>query len=845
MSALVNDVRLAARRLRQRPGFSVVCVLTLALGLGANTAIFTLVDAVMLQKLPVPRPHELYRLGDNDNCCVNSGLQTRYSLFSSPAYEHLRDRVPELSPLAAFQATVQPIGIRRGGQAVAESLPGQYVSANYFAMFGVQPAVGRLLEPADDRPGAEPVFVMSHRAWTDRFGRDSAVVGAPFDVAGKSMILAGVAAEEFFGDTIRPDPAAVWLPLGQEPYLRGAGALTARPDQDWLYAIGRLAPGSTPAAAEARASTELRQWLAAQTFLGEQDRAAVSRQSIVIRPAAGGVSILRYTYAEPLTILFVMSGLVLLIASANLANLLLARSDRGQVAIQAALGASTRRLIRQSVTEALLLSAAGCALGVLIASLATGAMLALAFPGARVLPMEVGPSASVVAFALALAAVTAVLFSAAPAWAMARADPMDALRGVGRAGEPRAFIPRRSLVIVQVALSVVLLSGAGLLTRSLGRLEGQPLGFESAGRIVVRIRPSVPADDRDRLSAFYDRIVARLRGIPGVVDVSYSLYSPMEGNNWSSGISIAGQSADRAGGARSSSWNRVGPRYFETMGTRVVRGRTIEARDTAGAPRVAVVNEAFVRRFFPDQDPLGARLGIGGPNHAADFEIVGVTEDVKYTAAEQPTRPMIFFPALQVADYEDATARNVQLRSTLMGAVELQVAGVAGAASLEPAIRRALADVDPNLPVVRVLSMADQVALNLRVNRLMARLTAAYGLLALALASLGLYGVTAHGVARRTREIGIRMALGADRSRVVGDVLRGAILQTGAGLVIGVPAALAASGTVATLLYGVEPHDPVIFGTAALALVVSATLAALLPARRAAAVDPSQALRGE
>jgi predicted permease len=838
MGQFDSDLRLALRRLGQAPGFTAVAVLTLTLGLGANTAIFTLVHAAMLQSLPVARPGELVRLGDDDNCCVNSGLQTSYSLFSHAAYVHLRDHTPELAPLAAFQAMAPQVGIRRVGDAVTESVPGEFVSANYFEMFGVRPAAGRLLEAKDDRPGAEPVFVMSYSTWAGRFGGDRSLVGTAFLIAGKPMTLAGVAAQGFFGDTIRPLPAAVWLPLGQEPYLRGAASLLARPDQDWLYLIGRMAPGARRPGIAAHATTELQGWLAAQSFLTAEDRKQIGRQHIDVVTARSGVQALRYVFAQPLAVLFVMSGLVLLVASANLANLLVSRTDRQRIAIQAALGCSPGRLVRQSLTEGLLLAGAGAGLGLLVASFAARAIVVLALPDARSLPLNTGVGAGVLAFAFALAVVTGALFSALPAWAMARANPGDSLSHAGRTGGHRSFVPRRSLVVVQVALSLGLLVGAGLLTLSLRRLQLQPLGFETAGRVVAQIRPAAPTSDPDRLAAYYAGMLSRLRQIPGVVSASYSLYSPMEGNNWSSGISIQGRAAEPR---TFSSWNRIGPQYFETLGTRVVRGRSIEERDTAGAPHVAVVNEAFVRRFFPAADPLGAHVGIGGPSHAGDFEIVGVTQDVKYTDADRPTRPMLFLPTLQVVSYQDATERSVQLRSTAMGAVELRAAP--GISSLEQPLRRALASVDPDLAVVQVLPMASQVSENFRVNRLMARLTGAYALLALAVAAIGLYGVTAYAVARRTREIGVRMALGADRPRIVREVLRGALAQTGLGLLVGVPATLVATHALAALLYGVDPREPTVFGLATLALVSSASLAAFVPARRAASVDPARALR--
>jgi predicted permease len=848
MLSVRDDLRLAVRRLQQRPGFTTVAILTLALGLGANTAIFTLIRASMFQTLPVDKPHELVRLGDDANCCVNSGIQTRYSLFSVAAYQHLRDGIPALSSLTAFQANIRAIGLRRAGRDVTDSLPSAFVASNYFATLGVQPATGRLLTADDDKPGAEPVFMISHRAWVDRFARDESVVGSAFLVGDRTMTLVGVTAAGFYGETVRPDPAAIWLPLGQEPEIRRAAALSRRPEQDWLYAIGRLAPGATLDQVQAQATSEMRRWLAAQTFLDQNDRRTASETAINVVPAPSGVTLLRFTYARPLTILFVMSGIVLLIASANLANLLLARSDRGQAAIQTALGAPSGRLVRQSLTEGMLLATSGGIVGMAIAWFATRSIVRIAFPGTDYLPMNLAPDLTILGFTLALAAVTTALFSAAPAWAMARTQPMDALRS-GRSGEQRSFVPRRSLVVLQVALSLILLAGAGLLTESLRRLQDQPLGFETENRVVARIQMPAISGDPARLAALYDAMVMRLRQISGVRNATYSLYSPMQGDNWSSGISIEGLPSDPQRN-NSSSWNRIGPAYFETTGTRVVRGRAIDERDTPGAEKVAVVNQAFVRRFFPESDPLGRRLGIGGPDRANDYQIIGVTEDVKYTGAQAPTRPMIFIPTMQIVDLGPDADTTSQSRSTLAGAITLHVAP--GTATLEPQIKRAMSEVDRGISVLRVQTMADQVSANFRVSRLMASLTASYGLLALALASLGLYGVTAYGVAKRTREIGIRMALGADRSRVVRDVLRGAVTQTALGLLFGLPAALlavpsalAATGTGGNVLYGIEARDPVVLTVAVLVLIGSAIVAAVIPARRAASIDPTRALRSD
>jgi predicted permease len=603
--------------------------------------------------------------------------------------------------------------------------------------------------------------------------------------------------------------------------------------------IGRLRPGISPDLVSARASTALRDWLGAQPFLTEQNREALPRQHINVVPAGGGVPIMQAQFGQTLNVLFATSALVLLIAAANLANLLLARADRGQAAIRAALGASTSRLMRHSLTEGVLLALLGGVAALAVGAGATRALLALAFPGASYVPVDASPSLAVLLFAVALAVLTGALFSAGPAWMMSRTPPLEALSGVGRSGHQRAFVPRRSLVVVQVALSFVLIAGAALLALSLGLLQRQPLGFDPEDRVVVRIDPPAIAGQVAAIERLYTDLRAGLLQVPGVADVTYALYSPMEGNNWSSGISVAGRPADAQPGG--SSWNRVGPRYFETTGTRLLRGRLLQDGDRPGARRVVVVNDAFRRTFFGDGEALGRQLGLGGPDHARDFEIVGVVDDVKYAAPTQPTRPMIFFPAFQSADYADGASRSTVARSMLMRTIVVRTAP--GAGSLEGQIRRAIADVSPTLNVMRVLTMDEQVSGNFRIQRLMAGLASTYGLLALALASVGLYGVTAYGVRQRTREIGLRIALGADRSRIMRTVIGGPVVQTLIGLAIGVPLAVLATQAVATQLYGIGAHDVRVFAGAVVVLIASAILAAAVPARRAASIAPTQALR--
>ena len=841
MSVLRDDIRVAFRRFRHQPGFTLVAVMTLALGFGANTAIFGLVEALLLRSLPVERPEELYRIGDTNACCVNSGLMGSFSLFSTPLFEQLRDSAPEFSKLTAFQAGTLAVGLRRSGSAIPESLGSKFVTANYFDVFGVSAAAGRLLQPADDRPGAPPVAVLSYRAWM-RFGLDPSIVGGSFAINGSPVTIVGVAAAEFFGETIQADPPGLWIPMGQEPVLRAAGSLTDKADQHWLYAIGRLRPGARPEQLGSRLTTALQQWLSTQTFLTEDDRQRIPRQRIIVAPAGGGVPLMQAQFSRSLQFLFATSAVLLLIASANLANLLLARADRGQAAIRAALGASSARLARQSLTEGVLLALVGGILGILVASMGMQGLIALAFPGAAYVPVATAPSASVLLFAALLAIITGMLFTGAPAWAMARTPPLAALAGIGRGGQGKSFVPRRSLVIAQVALSFVMLTSAGLLASSLGHLEGQRLGFDPAGRYVARIDVPPQGATPETLSLLFARLRERVAGITGVQNVSYALSSPMDGNNWSSGISIGGRAPDQDQ-SQGASWNRVGPKYFETVGTRVLRGRAFNEGDAPGARRVAVINDVFARKFFAAADPIGQTVGIGGAGHSGDFAIVGVVDDVKHTTPNQAVRAMLYLPAFQAGDYDDASSRNVQGRSMLLRAVVVHASP--GTRDLDRSLREAIAAINPDINVTRVRPLEEQVSSNFRIERLMARLTSVYGALALVLASLGLYGVTSYAVSQRTREIGVRMALGADSARIIRTVVGGPLLETFVGLLIGIPLASLVGRAINTQLYGISSQDPLVIATAVSVLVVTALVAAAIPARRAASLDPATTLRGQ
>ena len=836
----MQDLRYGLRRLRQSPGFAIVAVLTLALGIGANTAIFTLVDAVMLKSLPVKNHKELYRLGGGDNCCVIGGFQDNWDIYSYPLYRQFRDHTPEFSEMAAFQAGLQELSARRSGtNGPAEAFGGEFISGNYFPMFGIGAFAGRTITPADDRPGAAPVAMMSYRAWQQHFGMDPTVVGAAFTINQTPYTIVGIAPPGFFGDRVRPDPPDFWLPLASEPLFNTQNGLLNRAGFHWLYIIGRVKPGANPSGIQPKVTAQLQQWLNVQPDVSRQDRAKIGKQRILVTQAGGGVAAMATETSAGLRLLMTISGLVLLIACANIANLLLARgaATRSETAIRVALGAPRSRLLRQTLTESVLLAVLGGVGGLAVAFAGTRMVLLVFFRGSRYVPIDAAPSLTVLGFAFLLSLATGVVFGLAPAWLMARSDPAEALRGAGRSTRDRSSLAQRSLVVLQVALSAVLLIGAGLLTQTLRNLENQRFGFEPEGRMVVRVNPALAGYKLEKLHGLYEQLAERLPQIPGVISASYSLYSPMRGDNWSFGVHVEGRPPDEETGA---SFDRIGPRYFETLGTRLLRGRTIGAEDTPTSQQVAVVNQAFVRKFFARQDPIGKHLGMGDPSHSGDIEIVGVVEDTKYQDAREAAYPTFFMPFLQMSK---DPKMSFMAGSHYMGDIELRVAG--NPDNLNAVVRRTLAAIDPNLTILDLMSMPEQVARNFNQDRLIARLTELFGALALILACVGLYGVTAYAVARCTGEIGIRMALGADRPRILGLVLRGALWQVGVGLAIGIPAALAGGRLLANQLYGVKSHDPAILALAAAVLTACALVAGFVPAERAASIDPMRALRVE
>ncbi len=842
------NIRYAIRQLRKSPGFALTVIVTIALGIGANTAIFTLVHEVMLKSLPVVDPSTLYRIGDKDDCCIEGSYLNEegdWDLFSYDLYLHFRDNTPEFEQLAAMEAGNGGHTVRRGSEP-AKFLSTEYVSGNYFSTFGVGAYAGRVLSPQDDTAGAAPVVVMSYEAWQSEYGGDPLLVGSTLYVEGVPVTVAGIAPSEFFGDRIKSRPPALWIPLALEPQVDRGRSVLNIPSSSWLYAVGRLKPGVSLGPLQEKLSNSLRVWMATQEEYAQNGRSVlIPRQHVVIAPAGGGIQILQQRTSKGIYLLMTLSGLLLLIACANVANLLLARgaTRKAETSIRMALGAARSRLIRQMLTESVLLAFVGGLVGLAVAYGGAKIIVSLAFPDAPHIPIETNPSLPVFIFAFLLSLVTGIVFGIVPAWITSHSDPAEALRGVNRSTRDRSSLPQKSLIVVQAALSLLLLVGAGLLTKSLNNLQHQDFGIQTANRYVVHIDPAGAGYTPGKLPALYQALEQRFGALPGVQSVGLALYSALEGNNWGESVHVEGRPEPGPNEHTGASWDRVSPQFFETVGQPIIRGRGFTDGDTATSQLVAVVNQSFVKKWFPNEDPIGRHFGIFSHKYAGAFEIVGVVADAKYSDPHSKIRPMYFRPLNQRLNVTEPDEIMAEGSSLFINSVTLRFKHPPE--NVDSVIRRTLADVDPNLTVIRLDSLDDQIGHLLGQERLIARLTMLFGLLALVLASVGLYGITSYAVARRTGEIGLRMALGADRGRIVQLVLRGAFLQVGIGLVIGIAFALLGARLVADQLFEVRPYDPLSIAIAVAVLSLATAIAGVIPAIRAASIEPVDALRTE
>ena len=827
----VQDVSYGVRGMLRSPGTTLVALLSLALGIGANTAIFSLTDAVILKSLPVKDPAGLVLFGDGLDQGISDGFPNPW-LYSYPFYREMQKRNRVFSDVAAaFSMTDRVHGFVEG-RSDAEAMNIQLVSGTYFPMLGVQAEMGRMLSEEDDRTkGGHAVAVASYSWWTRSLARDPSVVGKKLTIGSTVFSVVGVVQPEFFGTKVGEAPD-IWIPLSMQKEIPPGWDGYGDKMFESLHLMARLKPGVTMAEASANANLLFQQIL--RGFSGapltQENLQKLDKAHVELNSMATGFSRLRQQFSEPLKILMAVVGLVLLIACANIANLLLARSTARarELAVRQALGAARPKLIRQLLTESLVLALAGGALGVAFASGASRLLLRLVSDGRDTLQLHVSVDARLLLFTLGVTLATAVLFGTIPAFRATRLSLIDSLKdGRGQSDAPAKGRLATALVVSQVALSVVLLVGAGLFVRSLVNLTNVDTGFSRENVIRLHVDASSVGYKEDaRLAGMYRRIEERVDALPAVRASSFSIFTFNEGT-WNNRVWVQGYLSGHS--EINVHHNAVGTGYFAAMGIPLLAGRTFGPQDTATSPKVGVIGETMARTLFPSGSPIGLRYGRGGAGNAGDTEVIGVVKDVKYNSLDENPKPGDYLPYTQNVRY--------------LKDFEVRYAG--DSAVMISAIRQAIREVDRTLPISDVMTLDEQVAQSVSNQRLLAQLSTFFGLLAIFLSCVGIYGLMSYIVTRRTNEIGIHMALGADRGRVVRMVVSGAMLQIGIGLLIGIPIALAGGRALAHRLFGVESYDPIVLSAAVGTLAVSALVAGLVPAMRAASIDPMEALRSE
>jgi len=821
--------------LLKRPAVTFVAVLSLALGIGANTAIFSLIDTIMLRSLPVHEPERLVLFGNGEDAGVTNGFpRGKTDLFSFPFYRQVRERQQEFEGVGALLSipwTVHGTVNVNGSTSDIQKLNVQPVSGTYFPVLGVNASLGRMLTDADDQVvGNHPVAVVSNAWWESRLGARSDAVGQTITIDQTVYSIVGVAPKEFFGTTVGQAPD-VWIPLAMQKKLPPA-YWDGREDNGFqsLYLIGRLKSGVSPEQAQAAVNLVFKQWMsqAADNPPNARQVEGLKNASVELTSVRRGLSDLRTQFSLSLKILMAVVGLVLLIACANVANILLANgaARRKEFAVRLAVGARRMRLVRQLLTESLLVAGVGGMAGVVIAWWGSRTLVLLASDGPDALAIDVAPNGRILLFTIIASLLSAPVFGVAPAIRAAHVEPNNSLK-TGRSGSANVFQSPlgKLLVISQVALSLLLLIGAGLFVRTLMNLQNIPSGYNVENSIRFQMDPSAAGykEDDPKLPAMLHDIEDNVKRIPGVEAAAFSFFVFHQGQ-WSS---LAKVSDDLPEEQRTVRNNVVGIDFFRAVGIPLVSGRDFSPSDTAESPKVAIISETMAQRVFPNKSPLGQRFGLGKSNE--EMEVVGVVKDAKYGSLTEESRSMAYYPYSQ----RPQSLPNFVVRTSRPPE---QVIG---------SIRETVKRVNRNVPIDEVETLSDHIGRSLVQQRLIARLASFFGVLALLLACIGLYGLMSYAVARRTNEIGIRVALGAGKANVLWLILREALTLVVIGLAVGLVASLFTTKTATTLLFGLKPNDPLTIAVASSLLLLVALVAGYLPARRAAKVDPMTALREE
>ena len=820
MEILIKDIRYGFRMLFKTPGLTAAAIVSLALGIGANTAIFSLIDTVLLKSLPVAQPEQLYFI-QNVGPRRPSGGAPPY-----PCFERLRDQNQSFNGLAAF--TSLDLRVRIDGE--REEVNGQFVSGNYFALLGINPLLGRVLSPMDDsvpEKGGPDGYaaVISHNYWTRRFGRNPAVVGKIVQIGNDAVTIVGVTPAEFYGLTPGTD-VDISLPI----MFQGASQLADK-NTWWFKAVGRLKPGASVEHAQAELDTIFQPFMNETTVSAEARRDNFAR--IELAPAGQGLDTLRQQFSRPLQTLMVIVALVLLIACVNVANLLLARAvgRRKEFAVRLALGAGRLRLLRQVLTESLLLVSLGGVLGLLFAVWGASFLTSFFAGGSDRLSINWSLDYRVMSFTAGVSLLTGLFFGLAPALQAMRTDATPALKDSAGTSTLSRSRFGKTLVAAQVALSLLLLVGAGLFLRTLHNLKNVDAGFRRDGVVTMRLNPAVTVNQGAQLVNLWSEIVTRVQRLPAVRSASLSTLTPLDGNDRGVRVDVAGftPGSEQDKDVR---LNQVSPEFFQTFGIGLLQGRAFADTDNESAPKVAILNETAARFYFSGRNPVGGLLSFKRRSKPpVQYQVVGVVRDSRYLNLRESDTRLVYLARLQALDQ--------------LGRLTLAVRGEGPPVNLVNAVRNELRATGADILLTDIVTLNEQIDQSLLQERLVATLSLFFGLVALLLAGTGLYGVMAYNVARRRREIGIRMALGAQRGNVIGMVLKEVALVVFIGVAIGLGVSLATTRFISSLLFGLAPNDPVTVIFAAIVLMGAAALAGYLPARRATKVDPLEALRYE
>jgi len=839
MDGIIQYSRYALRQLRKNPGFTIVAIVSLALGIGANTAIFTLINSLMLKSLPVREPRQLVSFGEATGGGEVDGIGPgALDIFPYDFYKQIEQQHDPFQQVCASGSFPITVSVRSNSESAATQALTQLVSGTFFSALGVEPVLGRPILPEDaDAPGRSPVAVVSYRYWERMLDADQSAIGKAITINRTAFTVIGVAPPAFFGVELNEESPDMWVPLTMQQEVALQPSLLSPHGLFWVHMMGRLKTGTADSQAESWTTQQLQQFMVARegTQISNKRRAEIRQIYVPMLPGGHGVSRLRQQFSQPLYILIGVVVLVLGIACANLANFLLAKAAarQGEISTRLAIGASRWRVVRQILTEALLISLFGGVAALGAAFLGTRMLVDFVVHGAKNPVLNASPDLHVLAFTLGISLLTGALFGIAPAWRASRTRVATALNSIRTAGGSASSSRRlpNALIATQVALSLMLLVGAGLFLRTLQNLRNQDFGFNRRNLLLIDFNAKLAGYKSDQLSDLYQRILSRVSVLPGVRSASLSGTQPISAGSWTSPIFV--QAYSPAPNEDISTFiNRVSSSYVGTVGIPVLEGRSVGLQDTPTSMKVVVVNQTLAKHFFPRGDAIGHQFTIADPGVPGVWQIVGVVKDAKYGPPRDEPKRMIYLPLEQMTA-DDHFAYSLQVRAD------------GDPKTIENEVRAAVAEVDPSLPLLEIRTISEEVDLFMQNERLISQLASFFALLALSLACVGLYGIMTYRVVRRTSEIGVRLALGAQPESILWMVLKESLLLLLTGIAVGVPATFAATRLVRSQLFGLTPFDVSTIAIAIATIGAVILTASYIPARRAANVDPTVALRYE